>query len=119
MRSAASETAVFIRRMLSAESGGWGDEAQALRRLARLCQVSFWTLNNLRIGRARTVNADVRDRIRQAFVDHCRSHAARLLHDAEMVAASGSGNDALEDIANQIRALSVELEACKGKEVTK
>ena len=114
MSSAATETAGFIRRMVKVESGGWGDEAQALRRIARECRLSFWTLNNLRIGRAKTVDGDVKDRIRQYFIDHCRGHAARLLHDAQMAAESGLGNDVLDDIEDQIRALATRLEAAKG-----
>lgn len=115
MSSAAAEASGFIRRMVQNESGGWGDEAEALRRIARESKLSFWTLNNIRIGRAKTVNADVRDRIRMAFIDHCRGHAARLLHDAETAAAKGNKNDALDDIENQIRALAARLEAAKGE----
>lgn len=115
MSLAAAEATGFIRRMVASESGGWGDEAEALRRIARQSKLSFWTLNNIRIGRAKTVNADVRDRIRLAFIDHCRGHAARLLQEAEIAAAKGNKNDALEDIENQIRALAARLETAKGQ----
>jgi hypothetical protein len=115
MSSAAAEASGFIRRMVHIESGGWGDEAAALRRIARESKLSFWTLNNIRIGRAKSVNADVRDRIRLAFIEHCRSEAARLLHEAETAAAKGNKNDVLEGIADQIRALAAELEAAKGE----
>lgn len=114
MSSAAAEASGFVRRMVKNESGGWGDEAEALRRIARESKISFWTLNNIRIGRAKSVNADVRDRIRLAFIDHCRGKAAALLHDADLAAAKDNKNDALEGIANQIRALAAELEVAKG-----
>lgn len=115
MNTATAEAAGFIRRMVNIESGGWGDEADALRRVARESKLSFWTLNNIRIGRAKTVDADVRDRIRLAFIEHCRGHAARLLHEAETAAAKGNKNDDLADIEGQIRALAARLEAAKGE----
>lgn len=115
MSSATVEAAGFIRRLIREESRGWGDEANALRRICRDYRLPFWTLNNIRIGRAKKCDGDVRDRLRSAFIDHCRGKAAALLHDAEMAAAVGNKNDVLEGIANQIRALAAELEAAKGE----
>lgn len=114
MSNAAIEATGFVRRMVREESAGWGDEAEALRRIARGCKTSFWTLNNLRIGRAKTVNSDLRDRIRDYFVEHCRSHAARLLRDAE-VAAKENNNVVLGNIQDEIRALAARLETAKGE----
>lgn len=114
MSNAAAEATGFVRRMVKEESTGWGDEAEALRRIARACRASFWTLNNLRIGRAKTVDSDLRDRIRQYYIDHCRSHAARLLHEAEL-AAKENNNDFLGNVQDEIRALAARLEAAKGE----
>jgi hypothetical protein len=114
MNTATAEATGFIRRMVKDKSGEWG-KAEALRLVARDSKLSFWTLNNLRIGRAKTVDADVRDRIRQAFIEHCRGHAARLLHDAETAAAKGNKNEVLDDIEDQIRALAARLEAAKSE----
>lgn len=115
MSGATVETAEFVRRMVKVESNGWGDEAEALRRIARQCKLSFWTLNNLRIGRAKSVSADIRDRIRSAFIEHCREHAARLLHDAGVAAAKENKNVDLDDIENQIRTLAGRLAAAQGE----
>ncbi|MCO6050872.1 hypothetical protein NGM99_13895 [Mesorhizobium sp. RP14(2022)] len=111
MSSAATESADYVRRMVKAESGGWGDEAEALKRIATKIKLSFWTLNNLRTGRAKTVNGDVQDRIRSFFIEHCRSHAERLLHDADMAAKRGHDNDALRGIEDEIRALEARIKA--------
>lgn len=108
--NAAVEATDFVRRMVKEESAGWGDEAEALRRIARACKMSFWTLNNIKIGRAKTVNSDVRDIIRKYFIDHCRSHAARLLRDAEL-AAKENNNDALGILQDEIRTLAARLQA--------
>ena len=114
MSTATVETVGYVRRLVEIETKGWGDEAEALRRISHDCRLSFWTLNNLRIGRAKTVNADVRDRIRQALIRNCQRHAAKLLHEAEIVAKTGRGNDDLADITDQIRALAAQLEDAKG-----
>lgn len=113
MSTATTETAGFIRQLVKNESVGWGDEADALRRIARECKASFWTLNNIRIGRAKRVSADVSNRVRGYFIDHCRKQAARLLREAEAAEKTGPRNDAVADIASQIRALAMELEAAK------
>lgn len=115
MSTATVEAAGFIRRLIKEESNGWGDEANALKRICRDYRLPFWTLNNIRIGRAKKCDGDIRDRIRSAFIEHCRSQAARLLHEAEIAAAKGNKNDGLEGIADQIRALAIELEAAKGE----
>jgi hypothetical protein len=116
MSSATMEATGFVRRLVKLESTGWGDEAEALRRISRQSRLSFWTLNNIRIGRAKTVTADVRDRIRQTFIDNCKRQAAQLLHEAELAAQTGRDNDAVADVADKIRALAIELEAAQNSE---
>lgn len=116
MSSATFETVGYVRRLVQIESKGWGDETEALRRIARESKLSFWTLNNLRIGRAKSVSADVRDRIRHALISKCQKHAARLLHEAELAAKAGQYDDAAADIANRVRALAAELEAAKASQ---
>jgi len=116
MSNAVGETAGYIRRMVNIERQGWGDEAEALRSIARKCSLSFWTLNNIKIGRAKTVTADVRDRVRDIFIENLRQHAARLIHEADMAAQTGRDNDALRGIESEIRALAARLEAAKGIE---
>jgi len=116
MSSAVGETAGYIRRMVSIERQGWGDEAEALRSIARRCKLSFWTLNNIKIGRAKTVDADVRDRVRDFFINNLRQHAARLIHEADMAAKTGGDNDVLAGIQDEIRALAARIEAAAGTE---
>lgn len=115
MSSSAAEATVFVRRMVEQETGGWGDKPDAIRTVARACKSSFWTINHILIGRAKTVDGDLKERIRGAFIDHCRGHAARLLHDAEVAAAKENKNELLDDIQDQIRALAGRLEAAKGQ----
>ena len=114
--------ASLLRRMVKEESTGWGGDAEALHRIARKVQASFWTLHNIKIGRAKTVRPDLRDRIRNYFIEHLRGHAARLLHEAEML-AKGNNNETtnldLAAIEDQIRALACRLEDAKNKAALK
>lgn len=115
MSNAAAEATGFVRRMVEQESRGWGDEAEALRRIARNCKASFWTLYRIRKGTTKTVNEGLQERIRLAFIDHCKGHASRLLHEAEMAAAKDKKNDDLVTIQNEIAALAARLEAARGE----
>lgn len=110
--SSAQMASGYVRRMVENETRGWGDMDNALTRLEAKYGLPFWTLQNLRTGRAKTVEASLFNRIKAAFVDQCGRHAARLLHEAEM-AKVGNPNVDLADIENQIRALAAKLEAAK------
>lgn len=114
MSNSAAEATVFVRRMVEQETGGWGDKPEAIRTIARACKSSFWTINHILIGRAKTVDGDLKERIRRAFIDHCRGHAARLLREAES-AAKDNNNDDLRAVESEIRALAGRLEIAKGE----
>jgi hypothetical protein len=105
--------ATLLRRMVKEESTGWGGDAEALHRIARKVQASFWTLHNIKIGRAKTVRPDLSDRIRNYFIDHLRGHAARLLQEAEIAAKGNNNNVDLSVLEGEIRALASRLEAAK------
>lgn len=113
--SSAEVAAGFVRRMVESETRGWGDTREALHRLGVKYGLSFWTLNNLRIGRAKTVEASTYQKIKQAYADQCRRHAARLLHEADK-AMMVTPNDDVAAIQDQIRALASRLEAAAGNE---
>ncbi len=108
--STAEVASGYVRRMVENETRGWGDQDNALTRLEARYGLPFWSLQNLRTGRAKTVEASLFNRIKSAFVDHCGKHAARLLHDAEM---AKEANVDVADIEDQIRALVARLEAAK------
>jgi hypothetical protein len=112
--SSAEVAAAYVRRMVESETRGWGDTSDALRRLGVKYRLPYWTLNNLRIGRAKTVEASVYDRIKAAFAEQCRRQAEQLLYEADL-AAAGTPNDDVAAIRDQIRALAARLEAAKGE----
>ncbi len=104
----------YVRRILEIESRGWGDLVNALSRIEARYGLPRWTLNNLRTGRAKTIDASTYNRIKAAFADQCARQAAQLLHEAEMTKA-GEPNVDLTDIENQIRALAARLAAAKSE----
>ena len=112
--SSAQLAAGYVRRMVETETRGWGDTDNALSRLEAKYGLPFWTLNNLRTGRAKTVEATLFNRIRAAFADQCGRHAARLLHEAEIAMAVNTDDD-LATIADEIRALAARLSARAGE----
>lgn len=111
----AGEASGFVRRMVENETRGWGDMDNALSRLEVRYALPRWTLNNLRTGRAKTVEASLFNRIKAAFVDHCGKQAARLLHEAEMVKEATPDDVDLGSIQDEIRALQARLATAKGK----
>ena len=114
--SSAQMASGYVRRMVENETRGWGDQENALTRLEAKYGLPFWTLQNLRTGRAKTVEASLFNRIKAAFVDQCGRHATRLLHEAEMARVGEPNVDVdLADIENQIRALAARLEAAKSQ----
>lgn len=112
--SSTDVAADYVRRMVESETRGWGDTNAALRRLGVKYGLSFWTLNNLRIGRAKTVEASVYNKIKSAFADQCRRHAERLLHEAD-IAMTVVPNDDVAALQDEIRALAARLAARAGE----
>lgn len=112
--STAEVASGYVRRMVENETRGWGDTDNALTRLEAKYGLPFWSLQNLRTGRAKTVEATLYNRIKAAFVDHCGKHAARLLHEAQMAKAIDPDVD-VAGIEDQIRALVAKLETAKSE----
>ena len=110
--SSAEMAAGYVRRMVESETRGWGDTKSALHRLGVKYGLSFWTLDNLRTGRSKTVEATVFNKIKSAYAEQCRRQAERLLHEADM-AMVGNPNDDVAAIQDQIRALVAQLEAAQ------
>lgn len=74
----------YVREMTDKEAKGWGDHSNALKRLSRRYGVSYWTLNNLRIGRSKTVEASIFKRVQTAYFDYCERQIAQLQHELEI-----------------------------------
>ncbi len=110
--SSADVASDYVRRMVQSESRGWGDDRNALQRIQSRYGLSFWTLNNLRTGRAKTIEANLFSRIRSAYLDLCERQIRLLQHEIAVEKAK-SPDDNLEDFEREAAALAARLQARK------
>ncbi|MBC8718795.1 hypothetical protein H5024_14465 [Ochrobactrum sp. Marseille-Q0166] len=102
----------YVREMTDREAKGWGDHSNALKRLSRRYGMSYWTLNNLRIGRSKTVEASIFKRVQSAYFDYCERQIAQLQHDLELEKAV-SGDADMEDLVGEASQLLASLREAK------
>lgn len=102
----------YVRRMVEKESRGWGDQEGALGRLEARYGLPFWAMNNIRTGRAKTVEAGIFARIRGAYLDLCERQVAKLQHEISIEKALNE-DDTLEDLEREARALAARIAAKK------
>lgn len=110
--SSAEMAAGYVRRMVEHETRGWGDQEGALARVEARYGLPFWSLNNLRTGRAKTVEAGLFSRIRGAYLDLCERQVAKLQHEISIEKALNE-DDTLEDFESQARRLAAKIEAAR------
>lgn len=112
--STAIEAQGYIKKILESDGATWGGLAQALERIERRYGIPYWTLNNLRTGRAKTVEAGLFQRLRTAYFDHCERQIARLQHELEME-KERAANDLDADLLAQVQSLAAKIKATKGR----
>ncbi|MDR2311672.1 MAG: hypothetical protein LBE54_11870 [Brucellaceae bacterium] len=95
----------YVRKIVAKETRGWGDQENAMRRIGSRYGISFWSLNNIRIGRAKTVDAGLFARIRAAYVDVCEEQLRRLQHEIAVEKAINP-HVSLEDIESEAETLA-------------
>lgn len=109
------ETAsAYVKRMVEHEARGWGDQANAQQRLEVRYGLPFWSIEHLRTGRAKSVEAGLFQRIRAAYLDLCERQVAKLQHDIAVEKAMNS-DDALEDLEAEAEALAARIQAKKAR----
>lgn len=111
--SSADLAAGYVRRMVEEETRGWGDQSNALDRICRRNSLPFGTMENLRVGRVKTVEAGLMARIRGAYLDLCQRQVARLQHAIAIEKAKNDDDD-LEDLAAEAAALALKIETKRG-----
>ncbi|MCO7726402.1 hypothetical protein NJB93_07320 [Brucella intermedia] len=102
----------YVREMTDREAKGWGDHSNALKRLSRRYGLSYWTLNNLRIGRSKTVEASIFKRVQTAYFDYCERQIAQLQHELELEKAVSSDAD-MEDLVGEASQLLAKVREAK------
>lgn len=102
----------YVREMTDREAKGWGDHSNALKRLSRRYGLSYWTLNNLRIGRSKTVEASIFKRVQTAYFDYCERQIAQLQHELELEKAV-SGDADMENLVGEASQLLAKVREAK------
>lgn len=104
------ETAsAYVKRMVERETKGWGDQENALSRLEARYGLPFWSMDHLRTGRAKSVEAGLFHRIRAAYLDLCERQVAKLQHEIAIEKAI-QGDDSMEDLAREAETLLARIE---------
>ena len=116
--SSAELAAGYVRRMVATETRGWGDTDNALARLEARYGLPFWSINNIRTGRAKTVEAGLFGRIRAAYLDLCERQVAKLQHDIAVEKALNE-DDTLEDLEREAAALAARIATKRSQQVTR
>lgn len=115
--SSAEMAAGYVRRMVETEAKGWGDQDNAMARIEVRYGIPFWSLNHLRTGRAKSVEASLFARIRGAYLDLCERHVAKLQHEIAIEKALNS-DDTLADLESEARRLAEKIATAKAKRLT-
>lgn len=100
-----------IEKMVSMESLGWGDQANALARICRQYKLPAGTIDNIRTGRSRRIFADVRDAIRLAYLDMCAREVAKWQTELAIQRAKGPIDADLEDLEREALDLAARIAA--------
>ena len=106
----ADQAGGFVRRMIERETKGWGDQGPAQQRLEARYGLSFWTLDHLRTGRAKSIEASLFARVRAAYLDVCERQVAILQHEIAIEKAINS-DDTLEDLEREAAELVARVAA--------
>jgi hypothetical protein len=112
--STVEEAGNYVRRMVERETRGWGDQERAMERLEAHYGLPFWSLQHLRTGRAKTVEAGLFARIRAAYLDLCERQVTRLQHEIAIEKAI-SGHDSVEDLEREAETLLARIEAARAR----
>lgn len=104
----------YVRKMVEREARGWGDQGPAQERLEARYGLPFWSLERLRTGQAKTVDAGLFARSRAAYLDICERQVANLQHE---IAAEKAMNedDTLADLEREAAALAAKIKAKKAR----
>lgn len=98
--------AEYVRKMVERETAGNGDVENAIRRLARRHDLSFWQMMHLRAGRAKSITVDAFTSIRRAYVEYCEAEVRALQEEIRRDRERYEDNHDLRDLENEAQALA-------------
>ncbi len=111
MNTVQSASAI-VRKLIEREIKGWGDQANAERRIAARYGFRVNSITHLRTGRAKSVDAGLYSRIRAAYLDICERQV-RLLQQEIAVERAINNDDDLGSLETEAWALAARIQAKK------
>lgn len=103
----------YVRKMVERETAGNGDVENAIRRLARRHNLSFWQIMHLRAGRAKSVTVEAFTAIRRAYIDYCEAEVRALQEEIRRDRERYEENHDLRDLDNEAKALAEKVRLAK------
>lgn len=101
----------YASRLLDMEQRGSSDTEGALYRLEQRYGLSPNQITHLRSRRAKSCDVSLFARLRAAYLDLCERQVSKLQH--EIAIEKASGDDTLEDLEGEARALASKIAAKK------
>lgn len=103
----------YVRKMVERETSGNGDIDNAVRRLARKYNLSFWQIMHLRAGRAKSITVEAFTSIRRAYVDYCEAEVRALQEEIRRDRENYEDSHDLRDLENEANALAEKVRLAK------
>lgn len=101
----------YASRLLDMEQRGSSDTEGALYRLEQRYGLSPNQITHLRSRRAKSCDVSLFARLRAAYLDLCERQVSKLQH--EIAIEKATGDDTLEDLESEARALAAKIQAKK------
>lgn len=101
----------YASRLLDMEQRGSSDTEGALYRLEQRYGLSPNQITHLRSRRAKSCDVSLFARLRAAYLDLCERQVSKLQH--EIAIEKATGDDTLEDLEGEARALASKIAAKK------
>lgn len=104
----------YANRMVLREARGPGDTEAAMRRVEARTGIGFSTLWSLRYRPPKTIDRDLFQRIKGAYLSLCERQLASLKHELAVETARGTDDD-FSDLVAEAENLVAKLKAAQGR----
>ena len=97
-----------VTALVNVEAASTGDLEVAMKSVARRTGIGFWTLANIKRGRAKKCDATVFDRVKDAYLELCQRQLAALQHEITLI-HEANPDAALDDLVDEATRLAARL----------
>lgn len=101
----------MARRMVEVQGLNGHDDETSAAIIEQRYGIGLWQLLHLAKGRAKTCDLTLYGRLRAAYIDLCEKQVSKLQH--EIAIEKATGDDDLEDLEREARALAAKIQARK------